>query len=296
MLTPSFLPSGMLAKGRDLKGLKKKVSVACKQAGLDYHLKQKETMMYGIGKKVIYKKVKEALGLERCHSFFSGAAPISMETLQYFLSLDIILTQLFGMSETCGPHTINMDPTSAVEGGSRGQRMLSVGATIKGCKTRLHNIQEDGDGEMICWGRNIMMGYLNREDKTNEDIDEDGFMHTGDLTSMDKDGFVYITGRIKELLITAGGENVAPVPIEDNIKKELPVISNVVLIGDRKKFLSAFITLKQVLDLKTDEPTRDLMPTAIDWCKSVGRPAIKTIDDVLKGEFFCSVVCQNHFP
>jgi long-chain-fatty-acid--CoA ligase ACSBG len=285
-----LIHAGMVAKGRDLKGLRKKVSVACKQAGLDYHLRQKETMMYGVGKKVIYKKVKKALGLDRCIGFYSGAAAISLETLEYFVSLDIIIRQGFGMSETSGPHTFNMDPTSTVKGGSGGQRMLSVGTTMRGLKTRLHNIQEDGNGEIIMWGRNIMMGYLNREDKTNEEIDEDGFLHSGDLASMDKDGYVHITGRIKELLITSGGENIAPVPIEDNIKKELPVISNVVLIGDRQKFISAFITLKQIVDPKTDEPTRDLMPTSIDWCKSVGRPAIKTIDDVLKGDFSFSLV------
>ncbi len=81
----------------------------------------------------------------------------------------------------------------------------------------------------------------------------------------------YVLHRIKELLITAGGENIAPVPIEDRIKKEIPLISNVVLIGDKKKYLSAFFTFKTVISPKTEEPTRDLLPTAIEWCDSIGR-------------------------
>ena len=75
----------MIAKGREIKGLKKKVSAACKQAGLDHHTKRKDSFMYTVGQKVIYKKVREALGLDQCRHFFSAAAPISKETLEYFL-------------------------------------------------------------------------------------------------------------------------------------------------------------------------------------------------------------------
>ena len=200
-------------------------------------------------------------------------------------SLDIVISQLFGMSETTGPHTVNMDPTSFGEG-SKVPRIMSVGPTMPGVKTKLHNVNSEGDGEICMWGRNIMMGYLNREDKTADDLDEEGWMHSGDLASVDKDGYVYITGRLKELLITAGGENVAPVPIEDCIKKELPAISNVVLIGDRQKYLSAFLTFKVVMDAKTDEPTNQLLPATVDWCESFGRTNIKTVDDILRGDYF----------
>jgi len=272
----------MVAKGREIKGLKKQLSTACKQAGLDHHTKRKDGFMYTVGQKVIYKKVREALGLDKCRTFFSAAAPISKETLEYFLSLDIVVSQLFGMSETTGPHTVNMDPTSFGEA-SKVPRIMSVGPTMPGVKTKLHNINSDGDGEICMWGRNIMMGYLNREDKTIEDLDEEGWMHSGDLASIDNDGYVYITGRLKELLITAGGENVAPVPIEDCIKRELPAISNVVLIGDRQKYLSAFLTFKVVMDPKTDEPTTQLLPATTDWCESFGRPNIKNVDDILRG-------------
>ena len=92
--------------------------------------------------------------------------------------------------------------------------------------------------------------------------------------------FCNFTGRKKELLITAGGENVAPVPVEDNIKAALPCISNVILIGDRQKFLTVFLTFKVVMD--NDTPTNKLSQTALDWIESLGRSNITTVDDLLE--------------
>lgn len=264
---------GMLDKGKAVKGLKRKIADSCKKAGLDHHLNGKDGVMYNVGKKVIYKKVKEALGLDRCVSFFSGAAPISIDVLKYFLSLDIVILELYGMSEVTGPQS--MSYYGSVKVGS-------VGKIFPGAKNRLANQDDKGEGEVCMWGRHVMMGYLNREDKTTEDMDEEGWMHSGDLGSMDDDGFLHITGRIKELIITAGGENIAPVPIEESIKKELPCISNAILIGDKRKFLTVFLTFKVVMDTATEAPTRKLTASAIEWCRSVGSNA-STVDEILKG-------------
>lgn len=264
---------GMLDKGKAVKGLKKKIATSCKQAGLEHHMNGKDTTMYKVGQKIFYKKVREALGLDRCWGFFSGAAPLMMDTLKYFLSLDIVILELFGMSETTAPHTINTLDN---------HRFGSVGKCMPFLKVKLKNPNEDGEGELCVWGRNIMMGYLRREDKTKEDLEEDGWLHTGDMATIDKDNYVYITGRIKELLITAGGENVAPIPVEDRIKSELPIISNAVLIGDKKKFLTVFLTLKTIVDTNTMEPTEKLSPSAVDWCASLGRN-VKNVDDILSG-------------
>jgi len=262
----------MQAKGAELKGLKKKVSQACKQAGLDYHLNGKQSFMYTLGQKVIFKKVREALGFDQTVSFFTGAAPISMDVVKYFLSLDIILLELYGMSECSGPQTMSY---------FNKYKMGSCGPVIPGAKNRLSEPDSKGEGEVCMWGRHIMMGYLNREDKTTEDMDEEGWLHSGDLGTVDSEGFLFITGRKKELIITAGGENVAPVPIEDAVKEELPAISNAIVIGDRQKFLSVFLTFK--VEMQDDTPTNNLLPTATQWCQSLGCNKFATVDDILKG-------------
>uniref|UniRef100_A0A8C9UF58 AMP-dependent synthetase/ligase domain-containing protein n=1 Tax=Serinus canaria TaxID=9135 RepID=A0A8C9UF58_SERCA len=118
------------------------------------------------------------------------------------------------------------------------------GKPAPGCRVKLVDKDTEGNGEICFWGRTVFMGYLNMEDRTKEAFDEEGWLHSGDLGKLDKDGFLYVTGRIKDLIITAGGENVPPIPIEDAVKKELPIVSNAMVIGDKKKFLSMFLTLK----------------------------------------------------
>ena len=125
-----------------------------------------------------------------------------------------------------------------------------------------------------------MMGYLFNEEKTKEAIDQDGWLHSGDIGRELPNGYIKITGRIKELIITAGGENVPPVLIEDSIIEELPCLSNAMLIGDRRKFLSCLLTLKVEVDADTLEPTDKLASAAVDWCKEIGSKA-KTVDEAI---------------
>ena len=136
--------------------------------------------------------------------------------------------------------------------------------------------------ELCMWGRHIMMGYAYREDATRKDMSEDGWLKTGDLVEIDPDGFHFIVGREKDLIITAGGENVAPQPIHDAVKAKLPVISQVLLLGDKKKFCSTFLTLAVEVDPDTMEPSSQLTPAALDWCRAVGSKA-NTVEDVLTG-------------
>jgi long-chain-fatty-acid--CoA ligase ACSBG len=123
---------------------------------------------------------------------------------------------------------------------------------------KIMNPDKNGEGEICMRGRHIMMGYLKNDKATRETLDPEGYLHSGDLGIITDKGFLKITGRIKELIITAGGENVAPVPIEDNFKDAAPYVSNVMVIGDDKRFLSALVTFKVDVDPKTAIPSKNL--------------------------------------
>ena len=127
------------------------------------------------------------------------------------------------MSETCGAGSIT--PINNFN-------LKSTGRVTYGTEIKLDNPDEKGNGEICFRGRHVMMGYLKNEDATKETIDNQGFLHSGDLGKFDDQGFLYITGRIKELIITAGGENVAPVIIEDHFKEACSPVSNIMVVGE----------------------------------------------------------------
>ncbi|XP_061409657.1 long-chain-fatty-acid--CoA ligase ACSBG2 isoform X2 [Lethenteron reissneri] len=251
---------------------KRKIAGWAKSVGLQTHLANMKgnpaeaPMGYTLASMLVFKKVREALGLDRCTKCYTGAAPITRDTLEFFLSLDIPVFELYGMSESSGPHTIS-SPTAFQIG--------SCGTLLRGCRTLLHSKDEEGSGEVCFWGRHVFMGYLNMEEKTREAIDDDGWLHSGDLGRVDEQGLLYITGRIKELIITAGGENVPPIPIEDAIKEELPVVSNAMVIGDRRKFLSVLLTLKCESNGDSGEPDDALTDEVVHWCQRVGSTATR---------------------
>ncbi|KAJ8344510.1 hypothetical protein SKAU_G00318390 [Synaphobranchus kaupii] len=229
--------------------------------------------MFLLADGLVLQKLRGELGFSRCLKFFSGAAPITSETVEFFLGLDILLYEAYGMSESTGPHFMS---------GPKAYRLHSCGKVVPGCKFKLADTDAEGAGEVCLWGRNVFMGFLNMEDKTREAMDEDGWLRSGDLGKADKDNFLYITGRIKELIITAGGENVPPVPIEDAVKKELPIISNAVLIGDKRKFLSMLLTLKCACNAESMEPTDELSLEAVGYCQQLGSQATK-VSHIVRG-------------
>ncbi|KAF5911616.1 hypothetical protein HPG69_008215 [Diceros bicornis minor] len=263
--------------GAKSSSLRKKVFSWARTIGLKVNTKRilgthDTPVSYHVAKALVFSKVRSALGFDHCHSFISGAAPLSQETSEFFLSLDIPIGEMYGMSESSGPHTISNQDN---------YRVLSCGKIMSGCKNMLYQQTKDGTGEICIWGRHVFMGYLEREEATMEVLDEEGWLHTGDLGCMDHQGFLYITGRIKEILITAGGENVPPVPIENMVKEKLPIISHAMLVGDKAKFLSILLTLKCEVDGMSGEPLDRLSLEAIKFCQNLGSQAT-TVTEILE--------------
>jgi len=266
----------MMEKARDIKGLKKTISKQAKATGLKFHTEGDKEGMFKLFQKIYYSKVKALLGFDQCTHYFSGAAPIDKKTLNYFLSLDIRILELYGMSESTGLHTTQTKEMN---------KPRSVGITAQSVQSQLVRSSDDDvteAEELWMYGRHVMMGYINREDATRKDMTEDGWLKTGDLVSIDQDGFHFIVGREKDLIITAGGENIAPQPIHDLVKEKLPIISQVLLLGDKQKFVSTFLTLAVEVNPDTMEPSNKLTMAARDWCRSVGSNA-NSIEDVLAG-------------
>ncbi|XP_077633977.1 long-chain-fatty-acid--CoA ligase ACSBG2-like isoform X2 [Crocuta crocuta] len=265
--------------GAKFSSLRKKVFSWGRVIGLKINTKRmlghrtNETpMSYRMAMALVFSKVKSALGLDRCHSFISGAAPLNKETSEFFLSLDIPIGDMYGLSESSGPHTIPIQES---------YRIRSCGKVMDGCRSILHQQNKDSVGEICIWGRHVFMGYLDMEDMTTEAIDDEGWLHTGDLGYVDNQGFLYITGRIKEILIMAGGENVAPIPIENLVKEKIPIISHAMLVGDKANFLSILLTLKCQMDGITGQPMDDLSMEAINFCRNLGSH-VSTVSEILE--------------
>lgn len=144
------------------------------------------------------------MGLDQARIYAYAAAPMNKRTQEYFISLDMPPLSFFGMTESSG--TVTTWSMSKA-------KSYTCGIAIQGIKIKIDNPDEKGVGEICMKGRCMFMGYYKNEKATREMYDKDGYIHSGDLGSM-KDGFLEITGRIKELIITAGGENIAPISIE----------------------------------------------------------------------------------
>jgi len=280
--------------GRQNKGFKKQIGDWAKRTGLEHNRNLLNNpdcgannggggIKYRLANAVVFQKVKAVLGLNKCERFFCAAAPVSKEILEYFLSLDIRILDIYGMSEVSGPQLSNT---------YENRKLGSIGKQLDGFWHKLSPLdgapatREEGSkrGELCARGRHVMMGYLFNREKTDEVFDKEGWLHSGDVGEEDVEGFVSITGRIKELIITAGGENVPPVLIEDAIKAQLPeIVSNAVLVGDRRKFLACLLTLRSEIDQDTTQPLDALAPEAKAWCEAAGSKAV-TVEEAAKDE------------
>lgn len=153
-----------------------------------------------------------------------------------------------------------------------------MGHAFLGVKNDILNPGPDGVGEVTIRSRNVFMGYLNDESLTKASFTEDsGWFKTGDLGRFDEEGALELKGRIKELLITSGGKNISPIPIEDRIKRAIPeLISNVVLVGEQRHYLTCLITPKVKIDQETTLPTTNLDDSVVQWLTKQGVSNVTT--------------------
>ncbi len=182
---------------------------------------------------IVRNKAKAGIGFSNVTYAITGAAPINPDILTLFHKLGIPLYEGYGMTETTAGATLNY-------GGNN--RIGSVGKPLEGSGLRIADPNEKGDGEIQFNGRHVMAGYYRNSEATAETMTEDGWLKSGDLGRIDSDGYVYITGRIKEIYVSSAGKNIAPLVIEETMKS-IPMVSQCMLIGDNRKFCSALFTL-----------------------------------------------------
>lgn len=188
-------------------------------------------LQYFAANALVLANVRKMMGIARARFLVTGAAPISPELVRWYLALGVPMLEVWGMTETCGAAT-----------GIPASRILpgSIGPAAAYNEVRV----DPQTGEIQVKGPNVFMGYLNQPEKTAETFTEDGWLRTGDVGSVDGDGFFRITDRMKDIIITAGGKNVTPSEFENELKFS-PYITDAVVIGDRRPYLTAIVMIDQ---------------------------------------------------
>jgi long-subunit acyl-CoA synthetase (AMP-forming) len=223
----------MQAMGAASPPLRKKLVAWARRVGLAAGYAEQgrgsKPFLYPLAKKLVHDKVRQRLGLDRAHICATSAAPISLDTLEFFLSLGIPILEVYGMSECTGPTTFSLP--NRYRTGKAGYAMPD---------TELACVGEQQEIRMR--GPHVFLGYFKNEAATRECLDAEGWLHSGDVGAIDEEGFLKVTDRIKELIITSGGKNIAPQPIEGKLKA-IPGIGQAVVLGDRRNYVAALLAL-----------------------------------------------------
>lgn len=180
--------------------------------------------LFPIGQK-IFLILKQKIGFGQSRLLACGAAPISKDILAFFMGIDIPIYEVFGQSENCGPTTLNL-PGKAKIG--------SVGRTLQGAEIKIAD-----DGEILIKGPHTFVGYY-KDEKATKEVLKNGWLYSGDIGNLDAEGFLSITDRKKDILITAGGKNISPQNLESMLK-HLPYVQSAVVVGDKQKYLCALL-------------------------------------------------------
>ena len=176
---------------------------------------------------LVLDNIRKAIGAHRARVLITGAAPISPDLLRWYTALGLEMVEVWGQTESGGISTAN--PIGRAKPGSIGKPLPQT------------EVKVSPEGELLVRSPSVFMGYLNQPEKTAETL-RDGWLHTGDVGRMDNEGYFYITDRMKDIIITAGGKNITPSEIENQLKFS-PYITDAVVIGDRRAYLTALIMI-----------------------------------------------------
>ncbi len=188
-------------------------------------------LQFKLARVLVLDNVRKLIGIHRARFLVTGAAPISPDLVRWYLALGVPMLEVWGMTETCGAST--GIPAQRIKPGS-------IGPAAQYNEVRL----DPATNEILVRGPNVFMGYLNLPEKTAETIDPDGWLHTGDVGTVDEEGFFRITDRMKDIIITAGGKNITPSELENELKFS-PYITDAVVIGDQRPYLTVIIMIDQ---------------------------------------------------
>ncbi len=182
---------------------------------------------FGLARLLVLNNVRKVIGVHRAKFLVTGAAPISPDLVRWYMALGLDMVEVWGQTECCGAVTSNLE--GAVKPGSIGPRMSHA------------EVKVSPEGELLVRGKTVFMGYLNQPEKTAETI-KDGWLHTGDVGKVDADGYFYITDRMKDIIITAGGKNITPSEFENQLKFS-PYITDAVVIGEKRPYLTSLVMI-----------------------------------------------------
>jgi long-chain acyl-CoA synthetase len=216
-------------------------------------------LVWALADLVIFRPLRQRLGLSRCRLPVSGAAPISADLLAWFHAIGVPVVEGYGQTECAGVSHLSLP--DAFKLGTVGRRVPSFEERIA------------ADGEILVRGPAVFCGYLHDPDATARTVDADGWLHTGDVGHLDDDGYLAITGRKKEIIITSGGKNISPEKVENALKLS-PYIKEAVAVGDARAFVSALVQIDY--DTVGDWASRRAIPYG-DYADLASRPEIQSL-------------------
>jgi long-chain acyl-CoA synthetase len=229
--------TAVLAKLEEARGPKRAIGIWALRIGREASRLRRQgkplppwlAVRHRIADRLVYSKVKERLG-GRLRTPNSGGAPLALEILEFFHALDILILEGYGLTECTTACSVNRPDR---------YKLGTVGPPLPGFEVKLAE-----DGELLIRSETVFAGYYKDEEATREVLDDEGWLHTGDIAQIDEDGFITITDRKKDILVTAGGKNVAPQNLENELKAS-KYVSQALVVGDRRPYVAALITLDE---------------------------------------------------